>query len=123
MKALATYAKQLGWLHTKPEGSELTRLQLYNQWDDWPNDLESVSYLITAALGLRLGVPTDKGGLLPHKWSDVVSYAKEVACLTEPWEINTLMDMSEGYVNEFMNGRDPLRTSPMDIWRRERNGS
>lgn len=117
------YASQLGWLHTKPGESELTRLELHGgDWDDWPDDLVEVNYLIQIALRMQLGVSTDKGGLLPQKWSDVIDFGKSVAGLTEPWEFEALMDMSQSYVNEFMNGRDMLRTSPMDKWRRSQDG-
>jgi len=117
------YASQLGWLHTKPGDSELTRLELHGGWDDWPEDIGPVNYLITAALEMRLGVTDGQGGLEPQKWADVVSFCNHVSGLTEGWELKAVMDMSQSYVTEFMNGRDMLRTSPMDKWRRAQNVS
>jgi len=114
------YASQLGWLHTKPSESEMTRLELYaGRWDDWPEGIGPVEYLITAALDMYLGVSDGQGGLRPQEWADVVSFGERVAGLTEQWELKALMDMSQSYVTEFMNGRDMLRTTPMDRWRRE----
>lgn len=117
------YASQLGWLHTKPGDSEMTRLELHGEWHDWPDDLGPISYLITAAHDMKLGVTDGNGGLRPQQWEDLISFGKEIAGLNEPWELKALMDMSQGYVTEFMNGRDMLRTSPMDKWRREQDDS
>lgn len=116
------YAQQLGWLHAKPGDSSITRLDLYdNDWDDWPDDLGPVQYIMHAALQMKLGVSTDKGGLIPQTWDKVIPFAERVARFDETWEITALFEMSQAYVSEFMNGRDVLRTSPMDRWRRDQD--
>ena len=113
------FARQLGWLHSKPGDSEMTRLELYcNEWDDWPDDIEPVRYIIDAAYEMRLGAPSSSGALVPHRWSDVVAFAKDVVGFTERWEFKALLDMSEAYVVELAGAKDVLRASPMDRFRR-----
>ena len=99
-------------------------MELYGgKWDDWPEDIDPVRYLIDAAYGMRLGVPEGDGGLTPQTWGDVVCYGEKVCGLTERWELKALMDMSEAYVVEFMCGKDALRSSPMDRFRRSQDAS
>ncbi len=47
-------------------------------------------------------------------WQDLAAYAKVMGTLSEPWEINAVMQMSKAYVREKTTSTDPLSIAPVD---------
>ena len=53
-------------------------------------------------------------GEVPLSWSEVDAYARNTPEITEAWEIQALVLMSRGYLDEKRRGADVFTVAPME---------
>jgi hypothetical protein len=75
--------------------------------------LDFGEYLIEA-LFTAGPVRIEAEGELPLAWAEILAFAKATRAIREPWEFETLMRMSRGYLAEKNAAVSPLRVAPLD---------
>lgn len=53
-------------------------------------------------------------GMGPLEWVDIYSFSQATRRVSEPWELETLYDMSQAYFEELERGKNPFAKSPLD---------
>lgn len=93
------------------EGAGKSRRELWTRVEE--PDAVGIEYIVKA--WFRVGM-VDSGamGQAPLRWSEVLAFAKATAAVSEPWEMEALVDMSRYYLHERVAAENPLRKSPME---------
>jgi len=50
-----------------------------------------------------------------HTWTEILSYAKGVATISNPWEFRTVFKMSSAYLAGKILGQNPFSKHPIDM--------
>lgn len=53
-------------------------------------------------------------GVGPLSWVEITSFAAATATISEPWEFRAIRQMSEQYLAEYENGKNPLVIPPAE---------
>lgn len=105
----------MGWLHGKPKDETRSRVEIFKEFGGPGSPLPDVGpgqYLVEAFKTMRFAKTGPMGGLLPQEWGDVLAFAQATEAVSEPWEIATLHEMSQAYVNEY--GKELATIAPVD---------
>ena len=118
-------AAQLGFLHStiSPKNSqgeeqpaEKNRLADYLDNDLDPPLVEIIAGQHIWQAFVALGIYKHGGmGPLPLEWIDIWAYSQATGRVTEPWELETLHEMSGAYLANLERGKDPFARSPVDL--------
>lgn len=108
--------RHLAWLNAAPEGSKKSRLASYKEVDENSQflnmpELSGADYIIT--LLFEAGLMSSSGmGPLPLSWQEIESWlttTERQLCL---WERVIVKELSEVYVNEYIQASDKNRPAP-----------
>lgn len=71
-------------------------------------------YLMTALFNAGLSEQNAMGDEIGLTWQSVYAFAQGTEAITEPWEVQSLHDMSDGYVKAKREGEDIFAIPPVD---------
>ena len=78
--------------------------------------MDGGEHLIDALIKLKFCGNAPMGGVMPHSYGDVLDFARGSQRIDEPWEIETLVDMSHAYCKGLQHGKNPFAKSPMQMF-------
>ncbi len=71
-------------------------------------------YLLDALFKLRPTRPMPMGGTRPVDWPEVAAFGSVTDRVSEPWELELLVDMAEAYAQGLEKGADPMCMPPSE---------
>lgn len=94
----------------------MSRLQQYQKAKKQPPiiELRAGQYLLDAMFKLRPTRPQPMGGVRPVDWPEVTAFSAGSQRVSEPWELELLIDMAEAYVEGLEAGKNPLSKPPSE---------
>lgn len=57
---------------------------------------------------------SDGMGERPVDWPEIVAFANGTGRVSEPWELEALANMAQGYLSERQAGAEPLSVPPVE---------
>lgn len=104
-------ARQLAWLMAVPKGEKLNRLRLYQDADMEPPIPKASAALYLREILFKIG-PTSGDG--PISFAEIEAYSRITGADLEPWEADTIFEMSRAFRDEILSAVDPLTIEPME---------
>lgn len=91
-------------------------MQLYKEAGAKPPlvEIKAGTYLWDAFRSIGIG-KTGGFGASPLEWIDIWAYSQATRRVSEPWELETLYEMSAAYFRELERGKNPFAKSPLDM--------
>lgn len=116
-------ARQLGWLAATPEDrnhskpvrwphNRARQLEIEGRDYGMP-EIEAGQYLLDALMHAGPSIIDPMGNERPLSWVEIAAYQMATRRITEPWEAETLADLSRAYLEGKAQGTDPLGMSPV----------
>ena len=78
-----------------------------------PMHVDGAEYLYGAFLNAGLTSPAAMGDV-PLTWPDLWAFSQATGDITEPWEFETLREMSAAYISGRESGANPLSIPPAE---------
>ncbi len=110
------YVRQLGWLNATPEKAKKSRAQTFREISEDHSSLRLPD--IGAAVGLvelwqEAGSFLNTGmGPVPLTWSEIDAWMRVTKRNVPVWARTLIRNLSETYVQELTEARDPSRPAP-----------
>ncbi len=70
--------------------------------------------LLAALIGLGCAAPMPMGGWIPLPYSELEAFGRTTRRISDPWEYETLREMSVAYVSGLVEGRDLFSIMPVE---------